>query len=329
LPGLPRSGSPWSTIRKGGRAVAVASIEDVPAVTGSIPDPTPENGSAPAPGGSDTAVDVAGLPRAPDPDTSAATLIEQSAFGPLPRISPDGRAPRDVYARRAAPIQEGMPRIVLVVSGLGLSQTGTLHAIETLPEDVTLAFAPYGASLQRWVDKARGEGHEVVLQIPLEPAGYPERNPGEHTLLVSADRAGRGQNLHWVLSRMSGYAGVMNHMGGRFSAEDAAMLPFIGEIGHRGLYYLDDGTTPESRAASVGATLKVPVVTGNLVLDRKRSREDIAGQLEVLEQIAAEKGLAVGVASAFPETVDVLADWAQSAGERGFALVPASAALLN
>ena len=155
------------------------------------------------------------------------SLLEYSSFGPLPRVSPDGRRPREVYARRSAPVPEGVPRDR--DRGRRARAQPDRHAERrstTLPEDVTLAFAPYGSSLQRWVGKAREDGHEVLLQIPLEPDDYPQENPGEHTLLVSGGGSQR-QDLHWVLGRMTSYAGVMNYMGARFTSDEtcAGALP--------------------------------------------------------------------------------------------------------
>jgi polysaccharide deacetylase 2 family uncharacterized protein YibQ len=212
-----------------------------------------------------------------------------------------------------------------VVGGLGLSQTGTQNAIDALPPDVTLAFAPYGSSLERWVSKARAGGHEVILQIPLEPLDYPAVDPGEHTLLASGGAANR-QDLHWTLGRMTSYAGVMNHMGARFLQDERALVPFLGEIGERGLYYLDDGSTPQSLAGKVGEALKVPVVTADLTIDRDRSPAAIASALDSLESIARERGLAVGVASAFPSSVEAIARWTTAAEARGIIVIPASAA---
>jgi polysaccharide deacetylase 2 family uncharacterized protein YibQ len=240
-------------------------------------------------------------------------------------VSPDGRRPREVYARRSAAVAEGVPRIVVVVGGLGLSQTGTQNAIDALPETITLAFAPYGSSLQRWVGEAREQHHEVLLQVPMEPNG-PEESPGEHTLLASGGAENRN-NLHWVLSRMTGYAGVMNHMGARFTAEDTALMPFLGEMGDRGLFYLDDGSSPRSRAGSVGATMKVPVLSADRILDRDRNAAAIEEELAALETVARTKGLGIGIASAFPVTVETISRWAGEAEGRGILIVPASAAL--
>ena len=315
----------------GGQPVAVAMIDDAPAVTGSISQEPELEGAMASPAPSVAAalpVQVATLPALPSSGTAVPGLLEQSASGPLPKVAPDGTRPRDAYSRRPS-AGDDLPQIALVIGGMGISQTGTQNAIEVLPEDITLAFAPYGASLQRWVEKARGEGHEIILQIPLEPIGYPDENPGEHTLLVSSDRQGAQQDLHWVLSRMTSYAGVMNYMGARFTSEDRALMPLIGEIGERGLYYLDDASSPDSRAAAVGEALAVPVVTADLVIDRDRSPTAIEDQLAALESLARSRGLAVGVGSAFPDTIGTVAAWARSARERGVALVPASAAALR
>jgi uncharacterized protein len=319
----------------GGRPTAVATIEDaVPAATGSVPtEPqraAPETGAQPAlevqqPPRDPENVQLASLPQLPPAVAGDPSLLEYSSDGPLPRVSPDGRRPREIYARRSSPVPEGVPRIVIVVGGLGLSQTGTQSAIDTLPEDITLAFAPYGSSLQRWVGKAREGGHEVLLQIPLEPENYPQENPGEHTLLVSG--GGARQDLHWVLSRMTSYAGVMNHMGSRFTGDERSLVPFLGEIGERGLFYVDDGSSPRSLATSVGQGLNVPVLTADRILDANRSPAAIEKELEALEAVARVKGLAIGVASAFPASVEAITRWAAEAATRGIIIVPASAAV--
>jgi len=312
---------------EGGRAVAVAVIEEapVPAATGSLGEGEDE-AAAPAPAAESPKIELAALPAMPSSIGVDPSLVEHSNFGPLPRVSPDGRRPREIYARRSAAVPAGVPRVVIVVGGLGLSQTGTQNAIDTLPEEVTLAFAPYGSSLQRWVGKAREEHHEVLLHIPMEPNGYPQENPGDHTLLASGG-AGNRENLHWVLSRMTGYAGVMNHMGARFTAEDTALLPFLGEVGERGLFYLDDGSSPRSRAAGIGEALHVPVLSADRILDRSRAAADIENELAALEAIARTSGLAIGVASAFPASVETIARWVREAESRGIVVVPASAAI--
>src|SRR4029077_1070172 len=123
---------------------------------------------APAPGAMviriPDAPGAAKLAAAPDP-----RLVERSDFGPLPRIGPDGARPAQVYARPAPSLAKGRPRIALVIGGLGLNDQATTRAITKLPGEVSLAFAPYGANLKVQAAKAREAGHEILLQMPMEP----------------------------------------------------------------------------------------------------------------------------------------------------------------
>jgi polysaccharide deacetylase 2 family uncharacterized protein YibQ len=328
----------------GGWPVAVASIEDSgPATTGSVSGfaamgsarPQAAEGTAttqsPGAGAPDQ---MAGLPQAVPPSKVRATaapldrLVEKTRFGPVPKIAGDGLRPMDAYARPAmVGPYDRVPRIVIIVGGMGISQTGTSKAIRDLPADVTLAFAPYGGSLGRWAGRAREDGHEILLQMPMEPIGYPQKNPGEHTLLTSAGGAANAENLQWIMSRITSYTGVMNYMGARFLADEQATRSLLEELSGRGVFFLDDGSSGQSTAAAVGNAIRAPVVAADLTIDKQRSSRQIEKQLKNLETIARSRGLAVGVASAFPTTVRTLAAWIPLARERGFALVPASAAL--
>ena len=57
------------------------------------------------------------------------------------------------------------------------------------------------------VARARGEGHEVLLQVPMEPFDYPDNDPGPQTLLTSLDAGQNIDRLHWLMSRFQGYVG--------------------------------------------------------------------------------------------------------------------------
>lgn len=250
-------------------------------------------------------------------------LIESTPEGPLPVRGADGRRPFDVYARPWSHARGA--RVAIVIGGLGVSQTGTQAAIAKLPPEVTLAFATQGNSLGRWMQEARRDGHEIVLQLPLEPFDFPNVNPGRNTLTVSASPDQNLDNLRWALSRITNYTGVMNYMGARFTSERAAMGPLMAELGRRGLLYLDDGSSARSLAPELGLTNKVPVAIADTAIDAQRERGAVLKKLDELERTARAKGYAVGTGSAFDTTVDAVATWAAEAKKRGIEIVPISA----
>jgi uncharacterized protein len=250
-------------------------------------------------------------------------LIEQSETGPLPIRAADGRRPVDVYARPWSGTRGA--RVAIVIGGLGVSQTGTQEAIGKLPGEVTLAFAAQGNSIGRWMEAARHEGHEIIMQVPLEPFDYPAVNPGRNTLKVEANPDENIANLRWTLSRTTNYTGVTNYMGARFSADRAAMTPVMAELGKRGLLYLDDGSSARSVAAELALKSGVPFAEGDATIDAVRERGEILKKLDELERTARAKGFAIGTGSAFDVTVDAVAAWVNEARKRGIEIVPVSA----
>ena len=250
----------------------------------------------------------------------ATDLVENSKYGPLPKIALNGTRPLDAYAR---PVDAGAgdARIAIVIGGVGIDADGSDQAIG-LPGTVTLALAPYGAELEATMAQARGAGHEVLLQVPLEPFNYPMTDPGPHTLTVDASASENLDRLHWLLGRMTNYVGVVNYMGARFTGEAEALSPVLAEVGKRGLLYLDDGSSARSRAAELaGAT---PVLRADLVLDADLSPTAIDARLEQLRAIARERGYAIATGSAFPATIDRVAAFVRAAADRGVTIVPLS-----
>ena len=110
-------------------------------------------------------------------------------------------------------------------------------------------------------------GHEILLQSPMEPITYPADNPGPHTLLTGAAEAESLDLLRWQMGRLVGYAGVVNHLGGKFTADVRALTPTLGEIAKRGLFYLDDGTSPQSLAREIAPTLGLASAAADAVVD--------------------------------------------------------------
>jgi hypothetical protein len=250
-------------------------------------------------------------------------LIEDSAAGPLPIRATDGRRPFDVYARAWSGARGA--RVAIVIGGLGLSQTGTQTAIGKLPPEITLGFAPQGNSLGRWMQAARREGHEIVMQVPLEPFDFPNVNPGRNTLTVDADADEILKNLRWTLSRTTNYTAVMNYMGARFSTSPEAMGVMMAELGKRGIGYVDDGSSARSLAPETALKNGVPFATGDAIIDGVQDRGAILDKLDELERTARAKGFAIGTGNAFDVTVDAVASWASEARKRGIEIVPISA----
>jgi hypothetical protein len=251
-----------------------------------------------------------------------ANLIENTADGKLPIVSADGTRPVDRYARPWSGARG--TRIAIVIGGLGLSQTGTQRALKLLPEEITLAFAANGNSLGRWMPEARRGGHEILLQVPMEPFDYPDNDPGQLTLTHSNSPDKNIELLHQSMAKMTNYTGVMNYLGGRLLSDSTALEPVMRDIGQRGLLFLDDGSSAQSLSATYAKAFTMPHAFADIVLDNEVNKTAILKKLDELERIALRKGSAIGVASGFDESVDAVSEWAKDAGDRGIEIVGVS-----
>lgn len=259
------------------------------------------------------------LPAAPDPG-----LVQHTARGPLPVIGADGRKPWQVYAR-PVDTADKRPRVSIVITALGLSSAATEAAIQGLPGAITLAFAPYSRRLPEWIALARAAGHEVLLNLPLEPVNYPAFDPGPRTLLTSLSEQENKERLLWTLSRGTGYVGVADFMGSKFTMSREHMIPILLALNDRGLLFLDSRSAPRSQARDVARDVGIPFASAARFVDEWASREAIDARLSELERLAREQGAALGMALPYPVSLERIATWSARLEKAGIALVPVSA----
>ena len=264
------------------------------------------------------AVDAAEEP----PATLDPALSEPGPYGPLPRVGAGGRTPLQAYARRAPRAAGERHRLALLVVDLGLRAEATEAAL-ALPGAVSLAFSPYARNLPRWMARARRAGHEVLLGLPLEPAEYPDDDPGPHTLLAGADAETNLDRLAWLLARGAGYAAVAGG-GERFAADAQAPGPVLAELSRRGLALVEFG---DDRLAAAAAAAELPYASAPSPVDAAAAAVEIDFILAGLESRALTAGSAVGVVEAHPVILDRLRPWLGTLAGKGILLTPLTALL--
>jgi polysaccharide deacetylase 2 family uncharacterized protein YibQ len=288
------------------------------------------------------AISIDQLPTSRDqavaPPRSAISLVPapvsritgKGPHGALPVVAKDGSKAAKLYARPvpAEQLLSDMPKVALLIGGMGLNAELTRATVEALPPEISLAFAPYGENLQQQANAARARGHEVFLQLPMEPFGYPSIDPGPRTLLTTASAQQNVDSLHWHLSRFSGYAGVTNYLGAQFAANEKAFGPVLHELGKRGLVYVDDGSKGLSRATGLAGKFGLPARSATITLDGD-TPEAVAAALQRLEAAARQNGFAIGTGAGLPATIKVIEQWHRSLGGKQLQLVPVTAAFAS
>ena len=247
-----------------------------------------------------------------------------TSFHGFPKVNNEWNKPYKIYARPFN-FSDKRPRVGIVVTGLGQSNAATETAIQSLPGSITLAFAPYSSQLNEWIKLARTAGHEVLITIPMEPNNYPSYNPGPQTLLTTLSKKRNLERLLWSLERAAGYVGIVDYFGSRFTASREHLTPVLKELKHRGLLYLDSGSSPLSVTRVISEEIGIPAAKTSIILDKTASRLNIDQKLRELERQARLKNVAIGIASPFPVTLERIMAWSRKLRARGIAIAPISA----
>jgi polysaccharide deacetylase 2 family uncharacterized protein YibQ len=212
-----------------------------------------------------------------------------------------------------------------VVGGLGINATHTKSAIDELPPEVTLSFAPDATSLQTWINRARAAGHEVLIETPMEAYDYGRMKMHPLTLLASDNEARNQARLDRILSRSTGYFGLINSQGSKIGDDDAAMKPVLKAVSDRGLAFIDDGSLDAAHMQQLSGETGLRYVRADSAIDAKLSAEDISSEFMELESQALEHGAALGAGYAFPITIEMVKTWTAGLEQKGIVLAPASA----
>jgi len=256
---------------------------------------------------------------APDMD-----LAETAQGGVLPKVGRDGRRPWQVYAK-TFDFRDPRPRVALVVGEMGLSPAATDAALRRLPRGVTLAFDAQGSTLKEWFTRARQDGFETLLSVPMEPFDYPSNDPGPGTLLTTLPVGDVIERLRGAMRLGYGYVGLTTSSGSRFLADAEKVRAVLDEARHRGLLFLDPHVSSRVFFAQEASAMKVPVAQNSRVIDAVPSPYAIDSALAHLEQVARVEGAVVALASPLPVTLERVALWAKHLGDRGAVLAPLSA----
>ena len=216
------------------------------------------------------------------------------------------------------------PRIALIISDMGLSESATQTAVDILPKGITLAFAPYANNVDEWVKKAKSKGHDILISVPMEPKTFPNDDPGPNALLTSLPDSENIKRLKWALSQARGYVGIVNFMGSRFTASQEKMSPIMQYLKGKNLMVLDSGSGNDSLIPSMSRINGITYATNDRFIDNKATSSAIDEQLKALETMAETRGQAIGIGFPYPITFDRIINWSQDLERKGILLVPIS-----
>lgn len=222
-------------------------------------------------------------------------------------------------ARREPPPRA---QVAIIIDDLGEQHLAGLRAI-ALPGPVAVAFLPGGRFTPAQAGLAHRQGKEVLLHLPLQPAGSARPHPA--ALRADAGPEQMRQVVRRALDSVPHAAGVNNHQGSLLTQLDEPMDWLMREVAARpGLYFVDSRTSSLSVAYRAARRHGVPAAERNVFLDTHRGEAHVRAALEDLVIKALRNGRALAIGHPYPETLQVLAEELPRLARYGVRLVAPS-----
>ncbi|RCK52544.1 hypothetical protein TH25_05760 [Thalassospira profundimaris] len=270
------------------------------------------------------------VPEGENPQNDTETIPEPRV-NPAPKVAPlpspekgFGAGTELAWQKFATHVPDtgNAPVIAIIIDDAGIDKPRTERAAE-LPAPITLSFLPYATHLPEQVATARKRGHEIMLHMPMEPTSRVV-DPGPHALLTSYDKVAILNEMSWMLDRFTGYVGVNNHMGSKFTADPERMAVVMQVMKARGLMFLDSRTSAKSVGYQEAQKFDVPAIERDVFLDDADDAAKISQMLDRVESVASKRGYAVAIGHPRDLTLEALNKWIPKMQAAGFVFVPAT-----
>jgi polysaccharide deacetylase 2 family uncharacterized protein YibQ len=208
-------------------------------------------------------------------------------------------------SRRGTESGDGLVEIALIIDDIGYDQNMAmaLYALEPNISFSILPGSPHGRTIAGMLSD---KGAQILLHLPMEPAQYPDVDPGPGALLTGMSPDELITQLEKNLADVPGASGVNNHMGSRLTTEATQMYQIFTILKKRNLFFVDSVTARRSQCRAAARLLQVRFGERDVFLDNVQEQAYITGQFAQLKKIAQKHGHAIGIGHPYPATLETL-----------------------
>ena len=186
----------------------------------------------------------------------------------------------------------------------------------------TLSFLPYGKNLDRLMQIATNQGHEIFLHQGAEPIG--SGDPGPNALQIGMEPQQIVGIIDEALQKLPMVTGINNHMGSKFTQWQEGMNALLQHTNDKGLIFLDSFTYKSSQGLHLAQQKNYPSLARDVFIDGDKSEEWIQQQLNQTVKIALRDGFAIAIGHPYDTTLAILPEWQRQAKTHGFQFVTIS-----
>ncbi len=197
------------------------------------------------------------------------------------------------------------PMVAIVIDDMG-GDMNKLRELIGVGSPITFAVLPNLGLSEEVAEEAHKRGYEVIMHLPMEPKDLSAHDPGEGALLTSMTEKEVRDGFEQDLKSVPHAAGVNNHMGSRFTENEALMRAVLLAVREKEMFFLDSKTTSDSVGRSLAVKMGIKTEARDVFLDNVQDAGYITAQIRAVAKIARNKGSAIAIGHPYPETIEAL-----------------------
>jgi uncharacterized protein len=196
-------------------------------------------------------------------------------------------------------------KIAILIDDIGYDPAA-LKRLLALDAPIAFSVLPSTPHARSSAEAIHRAGKEVLLHLPMEPHGYPDRNPGRGALFASMTAREIRKTMEKALQSVPHAEGANNHMGSKFMEEREPLSVVFGMLQERGLYFVDSVTTDASVAGALAQETGLRFATRDLFIDDTEDRSWARTHMEKLLSTRDRWDGLLLIGHPYPETISAL-----------------------
>ncbi|WP_313799267.1 divergent polysaccharide deacetylase family protein [Cytobacillus sp.] len=171
--------------------------------------------------------------------------------------------------------------LAIVIDDLGNNMEGTEELLD-LPIRLTAAIMPFMPSTKADAERAKRNGHDVIVHLPMEPKKGKKSWLGPGAITTDLSDAEIRNRVVAAIKDVPHAIGMNHHMGSKATEDERVMRIVLDVCKEYGFFYLDSKTTANSVVEKIARQLNVPFLENNLFFDDVYTIRHVTKQANLL-----------------------------------------------
>jgi len=240
--------------------------------------------------------------------------------------SEGGGSKEGALLAKAVPPRPVSRQVAVIIDDIGQDMK-PVRELLAIDANITFAVLPLLPHSREAAEAIHRADREVLLHQPMEPLSYPKEKPGSGALFTDMN----DQEILFQLERNQASvpyaAGVNNHMGSKFMADEEKLTLVFRELKKNHLFFIDSRTTGNSKTESAARRTGLTVASRKIFLDNERDYSRIYRILMEAARTSDGNAPLIVIGHPYPETIRAVRDASKAYREQGITIVPVSSLL--